>query len=251
MMKPLAFVDLDDTLCMSKRRLGALGATPHCVAYLDPRGTPGGYCTPAQWGLYTWLKANTIMIPVTARRLHALQRMQLTFDHEQVCCGGGLLLTVDGQIDEVWCGQMAEALAPYAAQLESLEAHWRQLGVDAGCRVRTRVVGHRGVPMYLCAKHMGRDAELFGGLIDAHVETLRPEGWHLYVHNYSAALSPPPLTKGHAVDYLKARHEAPFTLGVGDSAADHPFLARCDVAMTPTDSDLFRHLTDAMTGSTR
>lgn len=238
MTAPLVFVDLDDSIFVSARRLGERPSA--AVGYVDADGEAAGHCTHSQWALFRWLKATARVIPVTARRPEAMARVALPFDAEVVCCAGGLMLTSDGAVDAAWREEMRRALTPHQGDLVALEGAWASA---AGAQpVRHRIVGHGGLGMYLDLKHMARDAEALQGLIEAHRGALAPEGWHLHVHGHSAALAPPPLSKAAAVAHLIARHPSPLTVGVGDSAADHGFLSLCDVAMLPTDSDLFAGL---------
>lgn len=241
---PLIFLDLDDTIFSSARRTeGAGPEARHRVGYLDEGGEPGGYCSARQWALIQWLQGSGVVIPVTARRLNALSRVQIPFHHGAVCCGGGVMLTPGGRRDLAWAKEMGEALAPHQAALQALRVGCGRRAEALRLSVRCRLVGDQaGTEMYLGLKARDREPATLMRLLDA-VEI--PEGWHVHRHGHSAALAPPPLCKEAAVARLIERWRPALTVGVGDSSADRGFMALCDVAMTPTGSDLFQALQEA------
>ena len=63
--RPLALVDLDDTLFQTARKM-ADGTSRH-VATLDVDGQPNGYMSPIQQSFVLWLFSTADVVPVTAR----------------------------------------------------------------------------------------------------------------------------------------------------------------------------------------
>ncbi|EPV0352014.1 hypothetical protein ACV09X_006303, partial [Pseudomonas aeruginosa] len=74
--RPLVFVDLDDTLFQTSRKM--VEGTPRTTATLDVHGQPNGYMNPIQHSFISWLLASADVVPVTARDVEAYCRFQKT-----------------------------------------------------------------------------------------------------------------------------------------------------------------------------
>ena len=93
-------------------------------------------------------------------------------------------------------------------------------------------------------------SNLEGGEVLAKVERdlahLVPSGWRVHRNDNNLAYLPAWLSNRHAVGYLieKLRLKAPDApvIGIGDSVSDVGFMDLCDFAMTPTQSQLWKHV---------
>jgi len=113
------------------------------------------------------------------------------------------------------------------------------------------IISDAGLPLYVNAKHNGRDETALAVLAAALKEWL-PEGWKMHFNGNNLAALPPYLGKDKAVSfYLKELAPAhSFVIGLGDSFTDLCFMGLCDYAMTPTTSQIFQQLnTFARAGS--
>jgi hypothetical protein len=70
--RPLVFVDLDDTLFQTARKMPE--GVARAVATLDVNGQPNGFMTPVQQALVDWLLGSADVVPVTARSVEAYSR---------------------------------------------------------------------------------------------------------------------------------------------------------------------------------
>jgi len=242
----LLFVDLDDTLFHSARKNTVDRAR---VGYVDGTGVAAGFCTSAQAQLYEWFSGAGTVIPVTMRSLEVLERVVIDFPSWKVCCGGGVILNAADDLDLQWHALMEQELAAHQELLSELDRAWGEAARADGIDIRHRVVGHGGLGMYLSLRHAQRVETPFGKFIARHRGALVPAEWRLHVTRYSASLGPPALSKGAAVSYLKARLPHVLSVAVGDSGADFSFMARCDFAMLPTSSHLFKWLGDTLTAA--
>jgi hydroxymethylpyrimidine pyrophosphatase-like HAD family hydrolase len=119
MHKPLIFVDLDDTLFQTHRRIQPDASFR--VATLDVSGQPLSFMKPKQQQLVDWMFHCADVVPVTARSVKSLQRVQLDFKHGAVCTHGGVVLTPSQQIDEEWQAQQkVNCLISYSIALTIL-----------------------------------------------------------------------------------------------------------------------------------
>ena len=108
-VKPLIFVDLDDTLFQTHRK-----STPtplHKIATTDKLGEPLSYMLPKQQIFVNWLLESAEVIPVTARSVEALQRVHIPFQHGAVCSHGGTILGANKQVDQEWLVLQQQATA--------------------------------------------------------------------------------------------------------------------------------------------
>ena len=241
MTRPIALVDLDDTLFQTLRKcpddVPAERLTPLGFA---ADGAPLSYATPRQMGFLHWLAETTRLVPVTARSLDALRRVRIPFT-AAICAHGGVVLDEAGAPDPAWHARMAACASADAAMLDGLaaavSAHARANGVP----LRVRVLSEGDVPLYVLAKHGEADADALHAAVDAAVPNL-PPGWTDHRNGNNVALMPPWLGKAHAVAHilpgLRAGHPDAPVIGIGDSLTDAPFMRLCDFAMLPTGSQL-------------
>jgi hypothetical protein len=119
--RPLVFVDLDDTLFQTARKMPE--GVARAVATLDVNGQPNGYMTPVQQALVDWLLGSADVVPVTARSVEAYSRVRLPFSLGAICSHGGTMLGGQRQLDSDWHGVMADALAPFQERLHTERDH--------------------------------------------------------------------------------------------------------------------------------
>mgnify|MGYP002783805641 CR=1 FL=1 len=249
----ITLVDIDDTLLQTRRKcppdLAETSLTPMAFA---ADGSPLGFATPGQMALIEWLATSTLFIPVTARSSDALLRTRLPFS-AAVAAHGGVLYPgprpagAPPPVDTGWQARMAATLDPHAADLAQLAA---RIGADAaasGARIRPRIISEAGLQLYLVVKHADDPPDI----ADLHAAcapaiSALPAGWTAHVNGNNVALMPPGLGKEHAVAAmlpgLRAAWPGLPVIGIGDSLTDGGFMALCDFAMLPTQSQLARRL---------
>jgi hydroxymethylpyrimidine pyrophosphatase-like HAD family hydrolase len=253
--RPLAFVDLDDTLFQTEAKdpsAGILGA-------VDREGRPLSWMTAAQRALFDWLLASTRVVVATGRSTDAVDRVRLGLDgpagspgadpwsvyavEAVICSFGGVIRRGDRTPDPDWHALMAGPAEEAAPALERLAALTRERIAAAGLDIRCRVIVDAGLPLYLSVKHNARDTQALAGLAAALAPAV-PAGWQTHLNANNLAYMPPFLGKERAVGWYR-RHRAgphPFALALGDSLSDLGYLAACEVAAMPAASQLMRRL---------
>ncbi|MDO9106639.1 MAG: hydrolase [Methylovulum sp.] len=251
-MQSYIFLDLDDTLFQTLKKCapGVDDNTLQVRAFL-PDGTPNSFATRKQQWLWQWLAKGFRIVPVTARDIHAFRRVNLPFQEEVVLNHGAVILDKQGEVDTTWMAKIMQDLPVYHEKLLDVWAD-----VAAYCQLHTgykpRLVDDFDITWYGVIKHRdGTEAPLkkmLDTVIRAHPAIV--DGslyWHLNGNNL--AVLPGIIKKEYAVSYLldnyKQQHADVLTFGAGDSRTDAPFLALCDYALIPKNTQLFDALVTA------
>lgn len=241
-----AFVDLDNSLFSSARKRPP-GVAFQPAALLN-NGEVVSYTSLRQRRLLDWLHLGATTIPVTARSVAALARVLLPFPGLAIASFGGVILDARRQPDPQWSARMqavlAESGAPLAEACAELDSAIAARRIDAW----VRPIDEFGQTQYLLIKHRAADAQALAAL---HAEVLLPwvvarPGWRTFQNDNNLVLLPPGLDKAHAVAHvmtgLRERHGEFLSIGIGDSLSDAGFLALCDYAMAPRDTQLSERL---------
>ena len=245
-MQSYIFLDLDDTLFQTLRKCAdkpSLVPRTHTAA-----GEPHSFATHQQQWLWQWLEQGFKIVPVTGRDAHAFKRVLLPFQEEVVLNHGAVILDKQRRINSYWMSHIMRALPPYYEQLLTL---WAE--VSTYCRHHTgykiRLVKDFDMTWYGVIKHKdGTEAPLkilLDHQIKKHPAIL--DGslyWHLNGNNL--AVLPKIINKESAVSYLLEHYQRQYpnlvTFGAGDSKSDAPFMALCDYALIPKNTQLATHL---------
>ena len=244
-MKKFLFADLDDTLFQTAHKCDpALEAQLEPIAYYQD-GSICSYTTHAQREFLAMASREMVLIPTTARDLDALRRVDLPFKSYAIANFGGMIVKPDGSLDLEWMQHMQQALAPaqalFPALMEMLENYLGQQAWGA----RARIVHDEGIHFYALVKETERNAPHLAAMAE---EVLRPwlahQGQQFYLHRNAnnLAILPKVLNKTYAVrqvqTYLRQTYGHILSIGMGDSHSDASFLAACDYAMMPSQSQL-------------
>ncbi|MEQ1528643.1 MAG: HAD hydrolase family protein [Methylococcales bacterium] len=248
-MQSYIFLDLDDTLFQTLRKC-ALGADDPALqvrAFL-PDGTPNSYATHKQQWLWDWFAKGFKIVPVTARDFHAFGRVTLPFREEVVLNHGAVILDKQRHIDKVWMHTIMQTLPDYH---EKLLALWAEVTAYAKQfpGYKPRLVKDFDITWYGVIKHVdGTEATLkilLEAIIKCHAHIM--DGslyWHLNGNNL--AVLPKIITKESAVSYLLEKYHQQYpqvlSIAAGDSNTDAAFMALCDYAMIPRNTQLFKRL---------
>lgn len=238
--RPLVFVDLDDTLFQTARKM--VEGAPRTTATLDVHGQPNGYMNPVQHSFVNWLLASADVVPVTARSVEAYSRVKLPFTEGAICSHGGVMLRPDGTLDQDWHGQMAESLWTFQDRLPALSEATLQIGKDMGYSLRGWVVEEEGLRHYVVTKHNESDDAVLSKVLNEVQARGMLEGMHIHANGNNLAFLPKGLAKRLAVQEWLRRDatingERP-VLGFGDSITDLGFMDLCHMWATPARSQL-------------
>jgi len=248
-MQSYIFLDLDDTLFQTLRKCAPAADDPRLQAraYL-PDGTANSFATHKQQWLWHWLAKGFRIVPVTGRDGYAFERVNLPFQEEVVLNHGAVILDKQRHIDKVWMDRMLQDLPTYHEKLLRL---WAE--IEAYCRRRqgfkTRIVIDFDISWYGVIKHADGSENTLLAVLNSIIKP-HPfvcDGslyWHLNGNNL--AVLPKIINKESAVGYLmegyKQQHPDLLTFGAGDSKSDAPFMALCDYALIPRNTQLFQTL---------
>ena len=235
MMKPVVFLDLDDTIFHSTRKrtpdtqdVGAVG--------LD--GRPVSYLSRAQRALIDWFLASTDVVATTARSAEELSRVRLGLTGWKICANGAAIVAPDGGLDPTWTERLRLPLAVAQAPLHKLAERAERFGATRCVDLKVRLVSAGERHAYLRIRHRkGNVAELYD-VIPVLREEL-PAGWTLTSNANNVSVLPADVGKANAVAWLRAHaFRDRLALGAGDSLSDRDFMACCDFAFLPVPSQL-------------
>lgn len=248
--RPLVFVDLDDTLFQTARKMKE--ATQRHTATLDVHGQPNGYMSPVQKSFAQWLLATADVVPVTARSVEAYSRVKLPFSHGAVCAHGGVILDPEGQLDQHWNTRMTAVLADFQARLPGLSEATLAIGQELGISLRGWVVEEEGLRHYVVTKHNEADDSVLGTVLAEVQARGLLNGMHIHANTNNLAFLPNGLAKRLAVQEWLRRDRAVNgerpVLGFGDSITDLGFMDECHMWATPASSQLAKMVEGAING---
>ena len=117
-MQSYIFLDLDDTLFQTLRKC-VPGVNDHDlqVRAVLPDGTANSFATQKQQWLWHWLSKGFKIVPVTARDVHAFERVNLPFLEEVVLNHGAVILDKQRKLDPVWQDNLMQTLPEYHQKL--------------------------------------------------------------------------------------------------------------------------------------
>lgn len=240
--KPLAFVDLDDTLFQTHRKQQP--SEQHKLATTDKNGQPLSYMRPKQQIFVNWLLDSAEAIPVTARSVEALQRVHIPFQHGAICSHGGTIIAPDQSLDLEWLEiqkQAVEQLNHLLVELpDALNDYAKNLG-----SIRTWTVEENGLKIYTVAKQNEPDSLFLDQLIQ-YLPADVLEKCYVHINGNNLAIIPKHVSKQKAVEFFIQKYDPQSEraiVGWGDSLSDAGFLACCDWFGMPKNSQLDRFLT--------
>lgn len=242
-VEPVCLIDLDDTLFQTHRRLKP--SDEFKVATIDREGQPLAFMTPIQQNFAHWILNNTLTIPVTARSVEALSRVNFDFEHGAVCSHGGTILNPDKTINQEWHEHIEQVLAEYQPRFETLIEALNSKSEGLGS-FRSWIVKDQGTGLYLVAKQNTENGEphcpdLLPTLLKSIDQDLLT-GFYFHLNGNNLALIPEPVSKANAVEFLlnKLDLKARPVIGFGDSLSDMAFLSNCHWWGMPQQSQIGR-----------
>ncbi|MEG5264702.1 trehalose phosphatase [Pseudomonas sp. JDS28PS106] len=241
-VRPLIFVDLDDTLFQTARKMPA--DVERHVATVDIVGNANGYMTRVQKTFADWLLAHSDVVPVTARSVEAFSRVKLPFTSGAICSHGGAMLDATGRLDCDWNEQMKQTLAGYQMRLHELSAATLAIGQELGISLRGWVVEEARLFHYVVTKHNESDDSVLDRVLAQVQARGLLDGMHVHGNGNNLAFLPDGLAKRFAVQEWLRRDRAVNgerpVLGFGDSITDLGFMEECHWWATPARSQLAR-----------
>lgn len=244
--KPLIFVDLDDTLFQTHRRI--VPESNFRIATVDKNQQPLSFMKPKQQLMVDWLFASADVVPVTARSIEALSRVKLDFNQGAVCSHGGSILDHNHNLDHEWHdiqNAHINALSHLMKDLpEQLQEHAKDLG-----SIRTWTVQENDLKVYTVAKQNDPDAELFLTLLVSKLPQEITDNFYVHTNGNNLAIIPNAISKKNAVEFYIKKYDPNnerVVLGFGDSLSDFGFLTSCDWFGMPKHSQLHKFTEESL-----
>ena len=244
-MQTYVFLDLDDTIFQTRGKCPPDEASSLIPAAFHRDGNPLSFMSARQRQLFEWLSASATVIPVTARSESAYRRVRLPFHHAAILDFGGVVLLPTGQLDKQWDQKIRPIMLPLSDELARIQAAWQATSDTRSLGLRVRVISDFDLPLYVVAKHPDGNVAALRQLLEEHSSLTHDDRFFIHCNDNNLSVVPRCLGKQRAVEYVLDRYagrEPVLTLGLGDSLSDAPFLATCDFAVMPRNSQLQRAL---------
>ena len=234
--RPLAFVDIDDSLLVSGRARTARHAR---VVGRSASGAEGAFMGPEHEQLFAWLNATTELIPTTGRAVEAFRRLDLPFAHGAILAHGAIVLHADGRRDDAWHEVVARRCQATHDELQALFELVKQFLSQNTSPIHGRIVHDEDLPLYIAFRDPQQDDKARVALGEFLCD-IRPESWLIHNNTAHLALLPGFIRKSEGVRW-RLRDEDPdrLRLGLGDSLSDAEFMKECHVAALPVPSQAF------------
>ncbi|MBZ9559128.1 MULTISPECIES: hypothetical protein [Modicisalibacter] len=243
----ILLTDLDDTLFTSERSLPDT-ATGVNLAAVDGQGRPLSFQTHQQHTLWRLLAESAdLIVPVTGRTSYALERVALPFRGGYAVVSHGALVTQNGRVHPAWRARLAPRLDEARSVLARAHAALQATLPSAypALDVSLRLLEDLEVPVYLSIKASGT---LPDEAHDLCARIAREHGLNLHANRRNAALRPPYTCKAEAcrflLDEVVQRQPEDTVITLGDSLSDLRFMTRGDMALIPTQSQIWNQLKD-------
>lgn len=247
-MEKFLFLDLDDTVFQTRRKCSDNKQVS--IASYNLAGQPSSYFLPKQKTLLALLDEQWRIIPTTARTQDAYARVDLGLSlyDGAILNHGGTIISADGQVNTQWYDAIQSQLEvayPLFPQIKkSIQCYAKQHNMD----VMIRVIEEAELQYYIEVRH---NQAVFSELELVLMQCVKPllqkmRLFDVYLNSNSLTILPKCINKLHAVDYrigvLKHDYGEILTMGMGDSLSDAPFIALCDYAMIPQNTQLHQQL---------
>lgn len=234
--RPLIFVDLDDTLFQTARKMHP-DAERH-AATLDAHGRPNGFMNPIQRKFVSWLLESADVVPVTARSVEVFGRVDIPFTQGAICSHGAVILGANGKRDEPWHERMCATLESFQKRLPALSERTLAAGLENEISLRGWVVTEYDLATYVVTKHNESCDSVLQLMGQCVFDEGLLDGMYTHRNGNNLAFLPNELNKRFAVQEwirrdIAANGERPI-LGFGDSLSDLAFMSECHWWGTPS-----------------
>lgn len=229
-----------------------LALRPFRAGALDRSLAPRSFMTEEQAMFVDWLLEHAELIPVTARTTTELSRVTIPFKSWAITTHGAVILTPQGQADQLWRSHILAELAPYTETLITMQARITELMQARGIKAWARIsYEYDHTPIYLIMKHTdsSRLDELYA-IADEIEQLFSTDGFYIHRNGNNIAWLPLAVEKGHAVSWLlkklRAERGAFPVIGLGDSLSDHRFMQLCTWYGMPNQSQMAQQITRSL-----
>jgi hydroxymethylpyrimidine pyrophosphatase-like HAD family hydrolase len=248
----LALVDIDDMWCHTARKFGKYVGDPKTVGQpcvFDEGGKPVSFRSAPQAGMLDLLLAGARVIPCTGRSVSKYRRVQLGFNDYAITSFGGVILTPDGEPEAGWHSEMSRAASVEAENMRGMLALAREGAARInGGDLSVELISDAGLDLVI--KVQSKDG------VQAHLDELgacfneqAPVSWMVHLNDGQLSAFPRFLGKVQACRYfLENLAGSPsLVIGCGDSLSDLGFIGLCHFMVTPTQSQIFRTVSESAT----
>lgn len=233
----IIFTDIDDTLMKTTRKMVSLDDC--IVGAYSKQELPLSYIDPIRQKFINELINQHISIPVTARSVETLSRVDIDFSHEKIANFGATILNSDNSLNEEWHQHILQlsCLPSYQFALKNLQSLFASDFLSHH-EVITRYANDIFIFFNLrnstlsLVENRTLQLKTLDHLILHKLEHL----FYMYITDRDVTIIPSFIKKEYAVQFIKNKYPHELTIGIGDHCNDLPFMNLCDFTIYPNDS---------------
>lgn len=247
--RPLAFVDLDDTIFQTARKMQQ--DKKRYPATYGSADKTDSFMSPVQLMFSEWLMSNADVVPVTARGVDSFQRVNLPFTHGAICNHGGIILSPGNHVDLHWLELMQFELGAIQGQLDEILKQLYIVRGILGLDLRITIIESYGFGQFIKVKQKGAYDEVLSEVFIELASRCALKEFYVHRNGNNLAIIPYFINKQSAVQEFvyrdRMQHGERAIIGFGDSLTDLGFMSECHWWGTPQKSQLANFVQDQMT----
>lgn len=236
----IIFTDIDDTLMKTKRKIkdissceiGAYSESGEALSYIEPKRIDF---------IQNFLEKH-FFIPVTARSLSALQRVQIQFNNEKVINFGAHILDKDNKIITQW-----NDLIIHQQNIGNILSKIERIKKDFLLPDNVQLIERNENEVFVFLNFRNKNLLLsenidFSKRLTEFLSLHNIGDFYLYITDRDVTLIPQYIKKELAVEFLLERYSNMTSVGIGDHKNDFSFMHLCDFSVFPNDSSIAKLL---------
>ena len=248
----LALVDIDDMWCHTTRKFGKYVGDPVTLGEpcaFDEAGKPVSYRSAPQRAMLDLLLNNARVVPCTGRSVSKYRRVQLGFGDYAIVSFGGVILQPDGTPEPGWHAEMSRSAAAEAdamrAMLSVAREGAKRINADD---LSVELISDAGLDLVIKVQSKGGEQAYLDELGEVFRDRA-PVSWMVHLNDGQLSALPKFLGKVPACRYFleNLAGASELVIGCGDSLSDLGFVGLCHFMVTPTQSQIFRSVSNLAT----
>lgn len=238
----LIFTDIDDTLIQTKRKIKDSSSFNN-IGSFDTNNEPSSFIDNSRLDFINSILLKNECIPVTARNIESIKRVNIPFNSFKVLNFGGTILNKDNSLNLEWHNKMIleQSNNNILDKLNILDS------TEILPSNNYKLIKFFEDDLFVYYNFRNTDLNidnniLFKNKLEEYLKKENIDNFYIYLTDRDVTLIPKYIKKNIAVEYLINLIKPELSLGIGDHLNDFNFMSLCDFSIFPNDSSLSKLL---------